>query len=289
MGEHIPGIPLMKSEFWKKGWDFLFAGGTRCRLCENVHSDLWNGICPSCFDTIPWLSPPICRVCGRSMSGIKNDGDAVTMDIVKIEDDSEAPLIDGMDAPTDTLRCMDCVRRDDTPFICNRSAVHYEEPVKSWLQHYKFKGLQRMAVPLAEMILQAYWLHYADLRMDAVTYIPLHPDRELERGFNQARQLAKIISRQTHIPMVELLVRNRDTDKQSKRDRSERLTLLQGAFEFNRDLSREVEARRDSRREKWQRILIIDDVYTTGATLSEASIVIRRHLDVEVYTLTMAR
>jgi competence protein ComFC len=230
MAELIPGIPPMKSEFWKKTWNLLFAGGTRCGLCENVHSDPWNGICPSCFDTIPWLCPGICEICGRSM--------------------------------TDKERCMDCVRRENTPFVCNRSAVQYEEPVKSWLHQYKFKGLQRMAAPLSEMMLQAYWLHYADLRFDALTFIPLHQDRERERGFNQAKQLAKIISRRARIPMIELLIRHRSTDKQSQKGRSSRLTLLQGAFEFKQDGNGQGVSR-DDRTDKRRHILLIDDVYTS--------------------------
>jgi competence protein ComFC len=267
-------ISILKSDGWKKAWEFLFAGGTRCSLCDQVNGDLWNRICPECIDQVPWIGPPICEDCGRSMASASTGAGAIPY-----ADSGVVPL---------TLRCRDCIRRGSSPFIRNRSAVSYDDPIVTWLQSYKFKGVQRLARPLSEMMLQAYWIHYADVPFDAITYIPLYEGRLIERGFNQAEQMANHVSRRTGIPLTPMLKRNRNTDKQSQRNRLSRLTLLQGAFEIHPDAEDNMKKRKREFH-SIKRILLIDDVYTTGGTVGEAASVLRSRWDADVYVLTLAR
>lgn len=274
MSKRLLDIPLLKSDGWKKAWEFLFAGGARCFLCEQIHGVLWNGICHACIDKVPWIGPPICEDCGRAMeagTGSPSVGHAPTPPHVGEQ------------------RCGDCLRRGHSSFVYNRSAVTYDDPMVTWLHSYKYKGMQRLAQPLGEMMLQAYWVHYTHVPFDAITYIPLYEERQRDRGFNQAEQLARHVSRHTGISLFPMLVRNRHTDKQSQRDRRSRISLLQGVFEVN--LNPDSTGTPDPRRNypPIKRILLIDDVYTTGTTVSEAASVLRNHWEADVYVLTLAR
>lgn len=172
--------------------------------------------------------------------------------------------------------CEDCLQRQDTYFTCNRSAVHYNEKMKEIISLYKYRGKESLASFLAGLLEDAYRCHYQDIHFDAITYVPLHEKRLQERGFNQAGQLALRLSLHTKIPTASLLCRTRFTEKQSKKHRTDRLQTMRDAFEFV------------PYEEKLQRVLLIDDVYTTGTTINECARILARH-GIIVYSLTVAR
>lgn len=172
--------------------------------------------------------------------------------------------------------CLDCLSRKKTHFICNRSALEYNRKMKEIISLYKFRGQESLAHTLTGFLEKAYQRYYRELEFDGITFVPLHEIRLEERGFNQAEQLASQLSLRTKIPLIPLLNRTRFTGKQSKKHRQERLQTLHGAFQvspFPIPL---------------KRVLLIDDVYTTGSTANECARVLARQ-GVEVYSLTVAR
>ena len=95
--------------------------------------------------------------------------------------------------------------------------------------------------------------------------MPLHPDRLCERGFNQAAEIARRISLNTGQQLTtETLTRSRASKPQAELPMKERSRNVRGAFECNTDLN-------------GKRVLLIDDVMTTGATLREASRILKLH------------
>lgn len=164
-------------------------------------------------------------------------------------------------------------------------------------------------------------------RPDAVTYVPVSNERLAERGFNQAERLAAGLASAVRLPVVDLLQRRINTTKQSFKTRGERIQTMQDAFAMQRggmdlmhDLyngtSQFVKKNMYSRAansfsngeegsshfrstpQGWQvaplRLLIIDDIYTTGSTLDACGQVILSagssiNLPIEIYTLTLAR
>jgi len=108
--------------------------------------------------------------------------------------------------------------------------------------------------------------------------VPLHPARERERGFNQAALIAELVAASATIPSRPVLERIRYTTTQTAYDRAERMENLHGAFRLRKN--------RDVRR---LRVLLIDDVLTTGSTLSECARVLRRAGAVSVHGATAAR
>jgi ComF family protein len=115
-------------------------------------------------------------------------------------------------------------------------------------------------------------------RFDMIVPVPLHPARERERGFNQAALLAELFARQIAVPLRLALERIRYTKTQTAYDRAERMENLRDAFRLRKNLNvRELH------------VLLIDDVLTTGSTLSECARVLKEAGAISVYAATAAR
>jgi competence protein ComFC len=143
-----------------------------------------------------------------------------------------------------------------------RSAVAYEGPIELAVQRFKYEGWRRLAGPLA--LLLAERLVVEGLAADWVVAVPLHTDRQRQRGFNQAELLARELRRRLALgrPHGEL-VRTRATPPQVGHDRLWRLENVRGAFAWRgADLS-------------GRSLLVVDDVATTGATLDACAAALR--------------
>jgi ComF family protein len=112
---------------------------------------------------------------------------------------------------------------------------------------------------------------------DAIVPVPLHPLRERERGFNQAGLLAAELGRSAGLPLTGLLRRTRDTGHQARFDRAGRLENLEGAFRTRRRVRKDA------------RLLLVDDVCTTGITLDVCARVLLEAGAAEVCAVTVAR
>ncbi|WP_152396363.1 ComF family protein [Paenibacillus guangzhouensis] len=136
---------------------------------------------------------------------------------------------------------------------------------------YKYRGDERYLHLLGSMLLSAYYQlcseRYgsgAPARFDCITYVPVSPSRLQERGFNQAEQFARILHMFTGIPVLPLLQRNRHTLKQSMKSRGDRIEDMKDVFSLSSQLSPDLRFLSS----KPIRILLIDDVYTTGSTVN---------------------
>ena len=156
----------------------------------------------------------------------------------------------------------------------------------------RFRGAVRDAIHRLKYSRQFYWgdiLQYWLLQgtdsllnltqIDAALPVPLHPLRERERGCNQAWVLLEALAKNKKIPCYKhALVRIRSTETQTHLDRQERIENLQNAF-----------AVRQPELITHKRILLVDDVLTTGSTTSECSRVLRRAGATSVLVFTLAR
>lgn len=121
--------------------------------------------------------------------------------------------------------------------------------------------------------------HYDLLPVDAVCYVPLYPVRERERGFNQAHWLAGELATRRKLPRPRHWVRRvRDTGTQTHLTASQRMANVKGVFEVVR-----------SQAIRGQRLLLVDDVMTTGATVNECARVLKKAGAASVHVITVAR
>jgi ComF family protein len=157
--------------------------------------------------------------------------------------------------------CARCLVRGREPVGCGRHpqaqvwpAVVYDERAALLVHALKYGGRPGLADALAERLARAL---PAALTADLVTAVPLHPARQRERGYNQAWQLAVGLASRLGLPALEdVLVRVRHTAAQAQLDPERRRRNLAGAFRV-----------REPQRYRERRVLIVDDVLTTGATL----------------------
>jgi ComF family protein len=118
----------------------------------------------------------------------------------------------------------------------------------------------------------------ADQHFDLVVPVPLHPARKRERGFNQAEVLARELSRFRGLSLGKALDRIRYTTTQTQFDRTERMENLKDAFRLRHGCN-----------VQGLRMLLVDDVLTTGSTLSECASVLKQGGARSVYAVTVAR
>jgi ComF family protein len=144
------------------------------------------------------------------------------------------------------------------------AAVSYVYPWAGLVTAFKFHGQPAWAGSFATLLRSMPWVEPALEQADMVLPVPLWPARLATRGFNQALQIARTL--EPAKTRADLLLRIRDTQAQSAQNRSEREVNLQGAFTVDPLQNHRING---------CRIVLIDDVMTTGATLFEASHALR--------------
>lgn len=157
-----------------------------------------------------------------------------------------------------------------------RSVVYFEGVLRQAMHWFKYRGRTVLAEPLGDMM-AAYWTQHA-VPIDVVAPVPLHAARLRERGYNQAALLAREMARRVGLVVDEhALIRQRATASQVKLDADQRKENVRAAFCCaNNGLAA-------------KRVLLIDDVCTTGATLEACAIALYDGGACSVQALTLAR
>jgi len=228
-----------------------------CPFCKETESTtkanliVKDGLCCECRKNITPLPSPICARCGTPFSG--------TIGVA---------------------RCGACLK-DCPPYMLARSAFTYDGPLLSAIHHFKYNNRTSLAPTLGRLAAKA--LRGINENYDKIIPIPLHKNRLKSRGFNQSLLLAREILRQeqklSKKPELDYLnlIRQKDTRSQIELKGKAREINVKGAFAvLNKDGF------------KGKKILLIDDVYTTGATIKECSRMLSDS-GAEVFALTLAR
>lgn len=205
-------------------------------------------------DLLDVLYPPVCGICGKPAdSGDRLICCACWESIKGIE----APYCSGCRALLyDKLRCREC--RSSPPIIF--SLGYFDDRLQSIIHDLKFRGLKPLAAGLGRGLAEKIAPFAGRVRADLILPVPLHESRRLGRGFNQAEEIAREISRRLEIPLrSDLLYNVRKTKQQAKLPAAEREANVRGAFAVDDDEGII----------KGKRIILVDDVTTTGATLRE--------------------
>lgn len=137
------------------------------------------------------------------------------------------------------------------------AAARLEGPFQRAIHTYKYRSRPALAEKLTRHLLTG--LRAAGIRLNALGYVPLHPDRQRQRGFNQAEQLASSLATQLRLPLVQGLSRVRPTRAQVGLTGHERELNVAGAFKWTGETAPPA------------LIGLVDDVCTTGATLLAAA------------------
>ena len=197
-------------------------------------------VCPACCDNFRPLGSPLCSQCGTMFQSRAGD---------------------------DHL-CGDCLEKPRR-FRKARAFGVYDQTLMESIHRFKYKGKVQLARPLGTLLLADLLIYWNDDPPDLVAPVPLHARRFRERGFNQAFLLIRDWPRMAaalalQLPDIaidrEVLLRNRWTDSQTGLGRSARRQNIKKAFGVS-----------DENRVFQKKILLVDDVYTTGATADECA------------------
>jgi competence protein ComFC len=225
------------------------------------------------------LYPPVCTICAASTAPGEYLCDECDTKVTRILPPFCAKCSEPFQgAITNEFSCANCEHR----------ALHFAAAVAA----YRSRGIVRRVIldfkygrQLHLRNLVAHWLFSAldDDRLrrrtfDIVVPVPLHPARERERGFNQAALLADLLSARIVLQNRPALERIRYTTTQTAFDRAERMENLYGAFRLRKNMD-----------VRGLRVLLVDDVLTTGSTLSECARVLKKAGASSVHAATAAR
>jgi ComF family protein len=167
--------------------------------------------------------------------------------------------------------CGQCLKQAP-PFSTAITFGVYEGVLAEAINQLKFRGIKRIAKPLGALLSNA-WLP----AVDGIVPVPLHIKSLRERGFNQSLLIAKTLSRRRTIPLfMDILIKKKETPPQIGLSATERISNVRKAFTAQGDV-------------KGLRILLVDDVMTTGATVKECSHELLNAGVREVIVATIAR
>jgi len=154
-------------------------------------------------------------------------------------------------------RCRDCAGRR-LSFATARAAVEYDDAVRRIVAGWKERGLRRLALEAAALVVDA--VPRPDVEL--VTFVPPDHDRRLRRGHHPAEQLARELGRRWSLPVEPFLVRSGPSKRQRGLGRLERRDNVRDAFRPAAAAPR--------------RVCLVDDVYTSGATANAASLALKK-------------
>jgi len=229
----------------------------RCRCCRNTISDSDEMcFCRECRQKIREVSHPLCPACGSPFLNTRGE---------------------------DHL-CGACLARPPS-FVQARAWACYphgdegKDPLRSVMQQFKYGRKVSLGRPLGRLLSKGCKGIFQESKLDGIIPVPLHPKRLRWRGFNQAVILAKQVSHLWGLPMDPfILLRSTETEPQTQLSEEDRRKNVRGAFSLN-----------PKKTVQGQRILLVDDIYTSGATVNECSRTLIRGGAKEVSILTLAR
>lgn len=168
--------------------------------------------------------------------------------------------------------CDNCTRYDRY-FDSERAPLVYDGEGKELIKKLKFGNKRYVAEELAKMMSDEFIKE--EVGADVITAVPMTDKEIRERGFNQSYLLAEGVAKRLRLNFCRTLVKTKETDRQKMLTAKERRKNLKGVFAVS-----------DKSPIKGKSVLLIDDVFTTGATVNECAAVLKKAGAVKVYALT---
>lgn len=218
------------------------------------------------LNLLDWLYPPTCIACRKLIPlNSKQPREMFLCEMCQtLFEPLSGPICNTCGVPTQNPvdRCVSCYGKTFY-FTNNRGTFLYDELLRDLLLELKFKQDKQIAHSLGKL----WAMHAQAFDSDSNTFLvplPLHPKKQRERGFNQAEILTLHLSSRLNIPTEYALIRTVDTPPQSGLHPRQRVENVTGAFE----IAKEVSA-------AGKNYIIVDDIYTTGASLNECARVLK--------------
>lgn len=219
----------------------------RCPLCQQIS----EGICEVCKEEMPLVQEPCCFRCGKPL-----------------EDEQEE-------------YCFDC-RQHGHMFDEGRGFLLYQNKVRESIHRIKYQNKRDYLEWYGKEMISVFETEIERWNPDVLVAIPMDSRKMRRRGYNQAAILAKHLGRSLQLPWeADVLKKVRQTADQKVLTHQQRRSNLKDAFAVNEDFLNEAGML------PWEKVLLVDDVYTTGSTMDEAAKVLRQYGVQKIYFLTI--
>ena len=225
-----------------------------CPVCGKVVSFQDGRICFSCRKVLKYVQEPRCMKCGKAITGEEKEF------------------------------CWDCSKKEFS-YIRGFSVWEYDENMRKSIAAFKYHQRAEYRFYYGEQIEERFGDRLRSLRLDALIPVPLHRRKLNSRGYNQAELIAKQVSQKLQVPVCsKLLVRTKYTRPQKELDDTDRWNNLKTAFSI-----RKKEAERLRKNGIFpERVLLVDDIYTTGSTMEACTRTLMQAGVKEVYLLSLS-
>ncbi len=246
------------SRFYRRDLTGMAEGRRQGETGHGARASLAEFLCDRCMGQTEPTGTPLCPHCGRPF-----------------------------DSPAGVNHLCGRCRRKPFEFSMARSAGKYDRALKALICIFKYDYRPELALPLARLLWQTLWRHWEPQAFDWIVPVPLHRRRLRQRGFNQAELLVRhwfTLAREQGLPFDRerlasgILIRHRYTPPQTGLDRQQRAANLKHAFKLT-----------DPDAVQGRRVLLVDDVLTTGATANACARVLKKAKVASVKVLTLAR
>ncbi len=242
-------------------WDYLKEGffnlvyPLSCENCEKeIRESKGYSICNKCITNIKFITIPYCYQCGKPLSSL-----------VSFEKNAI---------------CVDCHNKKNH-FYLTRSVAYYQGVMRKCIHLLKYKKQVKLIKPLGDIMVD-YFIKNNDINIqeiDLILPVPLFRNDYLKRGFNQSSLLAKYLADYFSKPFTEnLLIKEKNNISQVGLSKVEREDNVKQVYSIN--LSSTM---------KFNNILLVDDIYTTGATIEACCRELKRTDTKKIFVLTLAR
>lgn len=250
MRKAISGIFIRLNLFLKALKSIIFP--YYCCLCQKYsYNEL---VCPQCWSKVIFINKPFCTICSKPL-------------LNPILSDYQNDLI-----------CSEC-RENKKFFKKSISLALYQDEFKDIIHHFKFYNKPYLANFLGEKLFNLISLEADYQNIDVIIPVPLQKNRERQRGYNQSLLISNVIGKHLKLKVLKNnLKRKGNNPPQSNLSYKERKENIRNCFYI-----------KDSQAIKDKKILLIDDVFTTGSTVNECARILRHAGAKEVLVATLAR
>lgn len=221
----------------------------RCPICGGIAMPKESKACANCYESLKYIVEPRCKKCSKPIENEEQE------------------------------YCYDCTKKN-YHYVKGYALWPYDKLMKKSISDYKYHNRKEYADFYVEEFLKIYTHEINSLGVDALIPVPVHKSKLRMRGYNQAEILAQKIGKQLDIQVIsDILIRNKKTLPQKGLSDKERLKNLSKAFILDnkaRKLYNDI-----------GKVILVDDIYTTGSTIEACTNALLRSGVREVYYISL--
>lgn len=222
---------------------------SKCALCDSILMRNERGVCEQCRKKLPMVTEPLCKHCGKPIPYVRQE------------------------------LCHDCEQKESL-LVQGRALWLYTDKMKKAMADFKYQGCLADGDFYAGEMLRRRGSWIREKKIQCIIPVPLHWRKEWFRGFNQATYLAEHLGRELGVPVLEdALLRQHNTSPQKALNDRQRRENLKNVFCTNEKYREQLSG--------YTRILLVDDIYTTGSTLEECAKALKRTGDFQIFSLCL--